>query len=73
MQVTKHVHAIKIPFQITNNLGITVDRFVYAYLIYGKKICLIDSGVACNKKRNRLYHYCPSGRKVLDRGRGIAI
>ena len=50
MQITEHVHAIKIPFQITIAPGKTVDRFVYLYLIYGKKIYLIDSGVASSEK-----------------------
>ena len=40
MQITEHIHAIKLPFQITAGQGKTVDRFVYVYLIYGKKICL---------------------------------
>jgi hydroxyacylglutathione hydrolase len=50
MQVTKHIHAIKIPFKIPVAPGKAVDRFVYAYLIYGKKICLIDTGVASSKQ-----------------------
>ena len=50
MQITKHIHAIKIPFQIAIAPGIKVDRFVYMYLIYGKKIYLIDSGVANSEK-----------------------
>lgn len=50
MQITDHVHALKIPFQITDQSGQKIPRFVYAYLIYGKKIWLIDSGVACSEK-----------------------
>jgi glyoxylase-like metal-dependent hydrolase (beta-lactamase superfamily II) len=50
MQITKHIHAIKIPFQIAIGPGIKVDRFVYVYLIYGKKIYLIDTGVATSEK-----------------------
>lgn len=46
MQVTKHVHALKIPFTLTIGPGIKLDRFVYVFLIYGKEICLIDTGVA---------------------------
>jgi len=48
MQVTEHVHAVKIPFPGTS-------RFVYVYLIYGKKICLIDSGILAG--RERLFNY----------------
>ena len=50
MQITDHVHALKIPFQITDPSGQKIDRFVYAYLIYGQKIYLIDSGVAGSEK-----------------------
>ena len=46
MQVTEHVHTIKIPFKLMTSAGTTMDRFVYAYLIYGKRICLIDCGVS---------------------------
>jgi len=46
MQITEHIHAIKIPFKLQVNDEKTLDRFVYAYLIYGKKICLIDCGVS---------------------------
>jgi glyoxylase-like metal-dependent hydrolase (beta-lactamase superfamily II) len=46
VQVTEHIHAIKIPFKLSVGLGRTVDRFVYAYLIYGEQVVLIDSGVA---------------------------
>ena len=46
MQITEHVHALRIPFQVHLPTGITLERFVYAFLILGKRICLIDSGVA---------------------------
>lgn len=46
MQVTEHIHAIKIPFKLSLEPGKTIDRFVYAYLILGKEICLIDCGVS---------------------------
>lgn len=46
IQVTKHVHALKLPFQLTTPAGTRIDRFVYVYLIYGEAISLIDSGVA---------------------------
>jgi hydroxyacylglutathione hydrolase len=45
MQITEHVHALKIPFKI-KGIACAMDRFVYVYLIYGKKIYLIDSGVS---------------------------
>jgi glyoxylase-like metal-dependent hydrolase (beta-lactamase superfamily II) len=46
MQVTDHIHALKIPFKLLVRPGKMLDRFVYAYLIYGDQICLIDSGVS---------------------------
>lgn len=46
MQITDHIHALKIPFQIPVAPGKTLARFVYVYLLLGKEeICLIDSGV----------------------------
>jgi glyoxylase-like metal-dependent hydrolase (beta-lactamase superfamily II) len=48
MQITKHVHSIKIPFQVKTDSGI-LERFVYSYLILGDKVCLIDSGVASSE------------------------
>lgn len=49
MQVTEHIHAIKIPFKLLVSPDRTVDRFVYAYLIFGKQICLIDCGVSSSE------------------------
>ncbi len=46
MQVAQHVHALKIPFQLKAGPGVIIDRSVYAYIIYGKRIYLIDSGVS---------------------------
>ena len=46
MQVTEHIHALKIPFKLRVGPDKTVDRFVFAYLIFGDQICLIDCGVA---------------------------
>jgi len=50
MQISDHIHALKIPFQITGPSGKRIDRFVYVFLIYGEKICLVDSGVAGSEK-----------------------
>jgi hydroxyacylglutathione hydrolase len=46
MQVTERIHAIKIPFKIPISPEMSIDRFAFAYLIFGDKIHLIDSGVA---------------------------
>jgi len=46
MKVTERIHALKIPFKLRIGPDKTVDRFVFAYLIFGEHICLIDGGVA---------------------------
>lgn len=46
MKITDHIHALKIPFQITDPSGLKIQRFVYIFLICSRKICVIDSGVA---------------------------
>jgi glyoxylase-like metal-dependent hydrolase (beta-lactamase superfamily II) len=45
VQITEHIHALKIPFQVPVGPGKSLERFVYIYLILGPGICLIDSGV----------------------------
>lgn len=46
MQITPSISALRHPFRIPIAPGITLDRFVYSYLIYGETITLIDTGVA---------------------------
>jgi glyoxylase-like metal-dependent hydrolase (beta-lactamase superfamily II) len=47
MQITEHVHALRIPFEIRPAPGVVMKRFVYAYLIVAdRSIALIDTGVA---------------------------
>ena len=46
MQVTPHVHALKIPFRLQAGAGRMLERFVYAYIVLGKRVGLIDCGVA---------------------------
>jgi glyoxylase-like metal-dependent hydrolase (beta-lactamase superfamily II) len=45
MQISSHIHAVKIPFTVPTPLG-AIERFVYVYLICGEQVTLIDSGVA---------------------------
>ncbi len=64
MQVTDHIHALKVPFHVTTPQG-KIPRFVYIYLIYGERICLIDSGVASSEKI--IFDYLKkTGRKPED-------
>jgi len=46
LQITPTIHAIRHSFRIPLAPGITLDRFVYSYLIYGDTVVLIDTGVA---------------------------
>lgn len=46
MKITESIHALEIPFKVPVTPEIHVDRIVFAYLIFDKKITLIDSGVA---------------------------
>ena len=50
MKITDRIRALKIPFQITDPSGQKLPRFVYCYLLYGKKIALIDSAVASSER-----------------------
>lgn len=45
MQITDHIHALKIPFSVPTPAG-PIERFVYVYLVCGEEVTLIDSGVA---------------------------
>jgi hydroxyacylglutathione hydrolase len=46
MKVTDTIHAIRHSFRLSLGEGRYAERFVYSYLIVGKTICLIDTGVA---------------------------
>jgi glyoxylase-like metal-dependent hydrolase (beta-lactamase superfamily II) len=45
MQVTKHIHALRVPFKVPLSPERIIDRFVYSYLVFADKITLVDSGV----------------------------
>lgn len=65
MQITDHIHALKIPFQIPVAPGKTLERYVYAYLVLGPEICLIDSGV--HNSNRLIFSYLEGlGRKPED-------
>jgi hydroxyacylglutathione hydrolase len=47
MQVTSNVYALRIPFEVRPASHVAIKRFVYVYMIVGKRhIALIDTGVA---------------------------
>jgi hydroxyacylglutathione hydrolase len=50
MQITEHIHSLKVPFHVTDPSGLKIPRFVYVHLIVGQEIWLIDSGVASSEE-----------------------
>ena len=42
MKITEKIHRIRVDFKVTD----AIERFVYLYILIGKKIHLIDTGVA---------------------------
>jgi len=46
MQVSPHIHAVNIPFEIPVAPGVRVARSVSSYIVFGDGIALIDSGVS---------------------------
>jgi glyoxylase-like metal-dependent hydrolase (beta-lactamase superfamily II) len=46
MQVTEHLHAVRIPFTIPITPEKTLERIVFAFICMAETITLIDSGVA---------------------------
>lgn len=46
MEIFPSIHALKHTFRIPVRPGISLDRYVYSYLLCGETITLIDSGVA---------------------------
>jgi hydroxyacylglutathione hydrolase len=46
MQITPSIHALRHSFSIPIAPGVTLNRFVYSYLICSETITLIDAGVA---------------------------
>ncbi len=63
MKVTETIHAVKHPFKLAVGEGRTVDRFVYSYILLGKKICLIDTGVSGTSGQLEAY--------LKERGRSV--
>ncbi len=51
MQITPSIHALRHEFTVPIAPGVSLDRFVYSYLVYGETITLIDTGVAGSEKR----------------------
>ena len=44
--MTSIIHPVRIPFKLPINENTTVDRVVFAYIIKGERLCLVDTGPA---------------------------
>ena len=65
MQITDHIHALKIHFQLVFSPEKKVDRSVYVYFIFGEKIHLVDCGV--KGAEQQIFDYLEAnGRKKED-------
>jgi len=66
MQVSEHLHILKIPFQVPISREIRLDRFVNVLLVYGEsEVILVDCGVAGAEER--IFSYLEeTGRQVVD-------
>lgn len=42
MQITPAIHALRHPFKIPLAPGISIDRFVYSFILAGETITLIE-------------------------------
>jgi hydroxyacylglutathione hydrolase len=45
MQITDHVHALRVPFQLPLPDGCQLERFVFAYVLVEGRALLVDAGV----------------------------
>jgi hydroxyacylglutathione hydrolase len=46
LPLPERIHAVRIPFRIPVSPDRTIDRDAYAYIVFGERVTLIDSGVA---------------------------
>lgn len=46
--MTPKIHPISLPFQLPINAQKSVERLVHAYIVTGKQLCLVDTGVAAS-------------------------
>lgn len=59
------VHPIRLPFKLPIDEQRTVDRFVYAYLVMGERVCLVDTGAAGSHQRV-IYLLAANGKTAAD-------
>jgi hydroxyacylglutathione hydrolase len=49
MKTSRLICPVRIPFQVKSPAGVIFDRFVYVFIIFGREIILIDTGVASSE------------------------
>lgn len=66
MKIKDNIHALKHNFKIPLSENVTVERFVYSFIVFGSKgICLIDSGVA-QSSQNIFSYIQENGRDIEE-------
>ena len=65
MKIKEKIHALKHLFKISVKPDLTIDRFVYSFVIFGDKgICLIDSGVASSAEK--IFNYIQENNREIE-------
>lgn len=66
MQVTAHVHALRLPFHIPLPNGRNIERHAYSYILTdGESVWIVDAGVSGSRKI--IYEYIERlGRSPRD-------
>ncbi len=65
MQVTEHVHALRVNFRMRVSPTLSVKRFVYVYFVAGQQVHLIDAGVASSVEEIAAY-LAAMGRSINE-------
>ncbi|MCE5239232.1 MBL fold metallo-hydrolase [bacterium] len=71
MQITAHIHALHVPFQVPLPTG-PLERFVVVYLVYGEhRVWLVDAGVA--GAEGRVFDYLRQTGRSPDDVAGLLL
>lgn len=71
MQITKHIHALRIPFQVPLTPERKLDRFAYVFPILGPALWLVDAAVAGSE--SALADYLAANGRRLDEVRTLVL
>lgn len=64
MKISNHIHQLTLPFQIAMPNGIIIDRFVNVFILVGKHIILVDTGVKGSEKQ--IFDYLKSINRLPE-------